>query len=126
MNEMNLFKISYDWYEGEHSETLLAKNVSSDVFETDLLQAKVFAESLLGNEIEGGNYLGKGYAVECLPEYYEQITWFLKEKKGYAVCSVDEQVEYLVDDGDNGSKIVVNKKIKKTEWQELEAPKDRR
>lgn len=123
MNELNIFKISYDWYEGEHSETLLAKNVSSDMFEADLLQAKIFAESLLGNQIEDGDYLGKGYAVECLPEYYEQIIWFLTEKRAYLVCYFYELVEYLVHDDDSSNKISVKKRIQKTEWQEIEAPK---
>lgn len=123
MNELRIFKISYDWYEGEHDEKLLAKNVSSDVFEADLLEAKVFSESLLGIEIKGGDYLGKGYAVECKPEYYEQIIWFLTEKKGYARCTADEDVEYYVDDDDYRKKIIVRKNERKIERKELKPPK---
>ena len=67
---MNIFKIEYNWYEGEHWEILLGKDVEAKKFEEDLIKAKEFAESLMGNEIKEGDYLGKGYMVQCLPEFY--------------------------------------------------------
>jgi hypothetical protein len=118
MNELNIFEIAYRWYEGEHEETLLGKNVSEEEFEKDLTEAKNFAEGLIGIEIEEGSYLGKGYKVDCLPEYYEQILWFLTEKKGYVSCNRDENVTYFVDDG-VARKIALRKQIQKVEWQEL-------
>ena len=92
--DFNIFKIEYDWYEGEHEETLLGKNIDKKKFEKDLIEAKKFAISLIGNEIKGKNYLGKGYSVECLPEFYEQIIWFLINKKGYIKCNFDENTGY--------------------------------
>ena len=98
MNDFNLFKIEYDWYEGEHYETLIGKKVSSEEFEKDLLKAKKFAEGLIGKKVKSGNYLGKGYSVECLPEFYEQITWYLTKKLGYIYCYYDNYVCYSVGD----------------------------
>jgi|GEM_PF-1354371 len=93
----NIFKIEYDWCEGEHEETLLCKNAKREEFEKDLVEARDFARSLLGKKVKE-NYLGKGYSVECLPEYYGQIIWFLKNKKGYGECYFDEEIYYGVDD----------------------------
>lgn len=118
MNELNIFKIAYQWYEGDHKETLLGKNVSEEEFEKDLTEAKNFAEGLIGIEIEEGSYLGKGYKIDCLPEYYDQILWFLTEKKGYIGCNRVEKVMYFVDDA-VAQKIAINKRIQKVEWQEL-------
>jgi len=36
------------------------------------MEYKNFAENLKGKEIKDYNYLGKGYGVECLPEFYAQ------------------------------------------------------
>lgn len=119
MSELNIFKISYQWYEDDHGETLLGKNISKGDFEKDLIEAKKFAESLLGIEIKGLSYLGRGYKIQCLPEYYEQVIWFLTEKKGYIICDVDEDVEYFVDDADSGKAIIINKKTQEIEWQQL-------
>ncbi|MEK6921675.1 MAG: hypothetical protein AABX82_07345 [Nanoarchaeota archaeon] len=118
MGELTIFNISYDWYEGDHDEVLLAKAVESQEFETDLTEARKFAESLKGKEIHEGSYLGKGYSVECLPQFYEQIIWFLTEKKSYAICSMDEDTKYIIDDGSN-KKIEIRKKEEKVEWRDL-------
>jgi len=115
---MKIFKIQYDWYEGEHEETLLGKNVSSEEFEKDLIKAKEFAESLIGKEIKEGKYLGKGYRVSCLPEYYEQIIWFLITKLDYIVCEYNNNIKYVVDD-DQDKKIHLSKALKKTEWVDI-------
>ena len=96
--ELGIFKIEYDWYEGEHDETLLAKEVSREEFEKDLIEAKNFAMNLLGINVSLGSYLGVGYSVQCLPEYYEQIVWFMTNKKGYVVCNFDEDFRYNIDD----------------------------
>lgn len=108
---MNIFKIEYYWYEGEHEEILLAKDVERGQFEKDLLEAKKFAEKLKGREIKDGEYLGKGYRTECLPEFYEQIIFFLKEKKGYTECDFDNDITYIVDD-DSSKKINLTKSEK--------------
>ena len=136
--DFNIFKIEYDWYEGEHEETLLGKNtkkswrdfrvqeihqnypaqkncekqfsvprmrshsgIDKKKFEKDLIDAKKFAISLIGNEIKNKDYLGKGYSIECLPEFYEQIIWFLINKKGYIECYFDENTKYNIDDSSN-------------------------
>jgi len=99
---MQIFKIQYDWYEGEHNETLVAKDVEDLEFEKDILEARAFAESLKGIEIKDYDYLGKGYSVECLPQFYEQIIWFLVNKKGYLTCFYDNEISY-----DIGEDIVI-------------------
>lgn len=117
--KFNVFKIEYDWYEGDHEETLLCKNVEREEFEKNLIEAKNFAKSLIGKKVDSGDYLGKGYSVECLPEYYEQIIWFLTEKKEYCECNFDEDVIYKVDDSSSGKEIQINKHEKKIEITDL-------
>ena len=95
---MNIFKVEYSWYEGEHEETLLGKNVEREEFEKDLIKSKEFAEKLIGKEIREGEYLGKGYSVECLPQYYRQVIWFLTEKLGYVELYFDEDISYDIND----------------------------
>ncbi len=119
MNKLNIFKIEYYWPEDEHEETLLGKNVEREDFEKDVTKARKFAESLIGKEIKEGEYLGKGYSVQCLPEYYGQIIWFLTERAGYVVCYFDEEVYYTVDDSSNkkinitkSEKIIKNEELK--------------
>ena len=94
----NLFKIEYDWYEGEHEETLLGKDIEKEGFEKDTIEARNFARNLIGKEIKRGEYLGKGYKVECLPEFYEQIIWFLINNKGYIEYCFDEDIAYSIND----------------------------
>ncbi len=115
---MNIFKIEYDWYEGEHEETLLVKAVEREEFEKDLVKATEFATELIGKKIEDGDYLGKGYSVECLPEYYQQTLWFLTEKLGYMVCYFDENINYSINDSFD-KKIFINKFEKKIVRSEL-------
>ena len=97
-NTFNIFKIEFYWYEDDHEETFLGKGVEREEFEKDLKEARDFAQSLRGKEVSKGEYLGKGYITECLPEYYEQIVWFLKEKKGYTICYFDNDTYYRIDD----------------------------
>lgn len=118
MDELNIFKISYQWYEDDHKEILLGKNISANYFEKDLIEAKKFAESLIGRAIKEGIYLGKGYRVDCLPEYYEQIIWFLTKKKGDIICNIDNDTEYFIDD-DITKKIGIKKRMQKIDWQNL-------
>ncbi len=115
---MNIFKIEYYCYEGEHEEILLAKDVKRGNFESDLLEAKKFAEKLKGKEIKEGKYLGKGYRIECLPEFYEQIIFFLKGKKEYIECDFDNNISYLIDD-DSNKKINITKSEKIIKNEEL-------
>jgi len=110
--EFNLFKIEYDWCEGDHEEILLGKEVERNEFEKDLVAAKDFAISLSGKAVKEEDYLGKGYHIECLPEYYEQIVWFLMNKKGYGEVSYDSDISYGVDDN-NSNKVEVTR-FKKT------------
>lgn len=113
---MNIFKIEYNWYEGEHDEILLGKNVEVEEFEKDLIKAKKFAESLMGKEIKEGEYLGKGYRIQCLPEFYEQIIWFLTSKLNYVKCYYDYDVDYKVNDDINKKiSIIKSEKIIKNE-----------
>ena len=95
---LDIFKIEYYWCEGEHGETLLVKEIERKEFEKDLIEAKKFAESLMGKKIKEGNYLGEGYSIECLPEYYEQIIWFLINKKNYTECHLDDNISYQIGD----------------------------
>ena len=103
----NIFKIEYSWYEGEHEETFLGKYVDCEEFENDLKEARNFAQSIRGKVFEE-DFLGKGYSVECLPEYYDQIIWFLKEKKRYIICYFDNSIYYGVDDNSNKTDKVIN------------------
>jgi hypothetical protein len=103
---MNIFEITYTWYEGEEDKTYLGKEVNKSEFEKDLIKAKEFAKSLLGIEIKKGEYLGKGYNTECLPEFYSQIIWFLINKKKYIECFLDDS-DYSVDDSED--KIIIDK-----------------
>lgn len=118
VNKLNIFKIEYYWPEDEHEETLLGKNVEREEFEKDIIKAKEFAESLIGKEIKKGEYLGKGYSVDCLPEYYQQMVWFLTTKLGYIECDYDEDITYYVDDSSD-KKISIHKSEKKIESKEL-------
>ena len=117
MSDFNIFKIQYDWYEGEHRETMVGKGVSSAEFERNLIEARKFAERLMGKKIKSEEYLGKGYKVECLPEFYEQILWYLTEKLGYIYCYYDKDVCYGIDDDDK--KIGITKFEKKIERKEM-------
>jgi len=114
MKELTIFKIEYSWYEGEYSKTYLAKDVDLKTFEKDLIEARNFAQSLIGKEVEH-DYLGKGYSVECRPEYYEQIIWYLINKLEYFSCSIEKDVTYDVDDDVTGNNIVINKFVKSIE-----------
>lgn len=105
---MSHAKNKLDWCEGDHEETFVGKNIDKDQFERGLIKAKEFAESLIGKEVKN-DYLGKGYFVECLPEYYEQIIWFLTDKMGYIKCYFDKNISYRIDDSSNGKKIELTK-----------------
>lgn len=118
MGDINIFKIRYEGYEGEFGEALLAKDATKEQFEKDLFEARDFAESLKGKEVEMGSYLGKGYSTECLPQFYAQIIWFLTEKKGYSESQYNENEEYYVDD-DSQKKIGVQKRVKKIVWEDI-------
>lgn len=115
---MNIFKIEYYWPEDEHGVALLAKDAEREEFEKDIIKAKEFAESLIGKEIEEGEYLGKGYRIQCTPEYYEQIIWFLTEKLDYIECDYDEDIDYGVDDSSD-KKISITKSERKIERSNL-------
>lgn len=121
-----IFKIEYDWYEGEHGETFLGKYVEKEEFEKDLFKAKQFAKSLIGKRVKNYDYLGKGYSVECLPEYYGQIIWFLINKKGYTECYIEEDSTYKIEDHYRKRIIEVIKMDKKIESHELKAVKKSR
>jgi len=115
---MNIFKLEYDWYEGEHEETLLGKETTEQEFEIDLIKARKFAESLIGNKVKRGDYYGRGYRIECLPEYYEQIVWFLIKKLKYIKCYFRNNISYDVSDEEN-KKITIDKVEAKRERREL-------
>ncbi len=118
---MEIFKLSYQWYEDDHDETLLGKDVKREEFEKDLIAARNFAQSLIGNKVKiiDYKYLGLGYSVQCLPEYYAQIIWYLTEKKGYVECSRDIDIEYCIDDDCSGSKIGIRKRLEEVKWIDL-------
>ena len=119
-DEIRIFKIEYSWCEGDYDKSLVGKNVSVKEFEKDLKEARNFAESLIGIEVER-DYLGKGYAVECLPEFYRQIIWFLINKKGYLECEYNYLMSYDIDDSTRSGKIeiIINKVEKITEREEI-------
>ncbi|MBS3167069.1 hypothetical protein J4403_02585 [Candidatus Woesearchaeota archaeon] len=110
---MEVFKLEYNWYEGEHEATLLGKKVEREEFEKDLIKSKEFAEKLVGKKIKEGEYLGKGYRVECLPEYYGQVIWFFTQKLDYVELYFDEDISYDLDNFSNKKLLVtrVEKKI---------------
>jgi hypothetical protein len=96
--DLQIFKLEYSWYEGDCGSILLAKNVSLDEFEKDLIKSRDFAISLLGKKSSE-----EGYDIECLPEYYSKIIEFLKSKLGYLECRYDKNLTYSVDDYFNSS-----------------------
>lgn len=104
MTELNLYKFKYYWCEGEEQTTYLAKNVNESEFLTDLAQALEFANSLRGTELETNKFFeaGKNYGVECLPEYYAQVIYYMTEKLKYYEIDQDDRVEYILDDHTNG------------------------
>lgn len=111
MEKLRIFKIEYSWYEDEHEQVLLAKRVSPDQFEKDISAARQFAEKLRRTKADRSDYLGKGYYLECLPEFFEQIVWLLTNKKGYEPCKFDIDISYDIDDY---SKIIGITKKEKT------------
>ena len=113
----NIFKIEYSWYEGEYEATFLGKWIEQREFEKDLIKAKKFAEGLIGKETKDFDYLGKGYNVECLPEYYNQIIWFLMIKLRYTVCYMNNNLRYNVDSGEDN--IQVRREEEKVEREDL-------
>jgi len=90
---MNAFKIEYSWYEGEHGECWLAKEVEQEQFEADLKEAIVYAST-------------QKYSVSCLPEYYEAIVRYLIKKK-YIEISLNDDISYDIDDGGSSDRIVI-------------------
>jgi hypothetical protein len=95
---MNIFRIEYHWYEDDYDSTLIGKDVEREVFEKDLKEAILFAESLKGKKIKDYDYLGKGYSVECLPEYYEQVIWYFIYKLGYTEIEYEDRYSYEIDE----------------------------
>ena len=96
---LRIFKIQYDWYEEEHEEFLLGKEVEKEEFEKDLIEARIFAENLPEKEEENHEeFLGKCYNIKCLPEMYRQIVWYLTDKRGYTEYSFDEDIKYNISD----------------------------
>lgn len=102
---MNIFKINFFWWE-DYGKNLLAKDVTIDEFEKDLIQAKNYAQSLIGFE-DDENAIEK-YSVECLPEYYDKIIWFLTKKLNYFLCNFDKDKTYYVEEDDK--KILILRK----------------
>lgn len=115
---INIFKIEYYWPEDEHGVAYLGKDVSQEEFEKDLIKAREFAESLIGKKVDV-DYLGKGYSLECLPEFYEQIIWFLVEKLNYVECDINDDISYYIDDNSNNKKIGITKSEKQIKNSEL-------
>ena len=118
MTYISIFKIRYEWYEGDHEEILLAKEVTKEQFEKDLTAAKDFAENLKGKENKEDSSLRRRYSIECLPDFYLQVIWFLTEKKGYKECQYDESEEYYIED-DSEKTIGIQKRTKKIEWKKI-------
>ena len=115
----NIFKIRYEWYEDDADTSYLAKAVNGKQFEKDVTKARDFARSLLGKKIKDLKpYLGKGYSVECLPEFYMQIIWYLIEKLGYLECNIDKWTTYFVED-DYSDKITIRKRTEKYKFKEV-------
>ncbi len=111
--DFNIFKIEYHWYEGEYSGTFVGKNVDKTDFEKDLIKAKKFAQNLVGKGKKKG-----GYSVDCLPEYYSTIIFYLIDKLKYIKCYIDNELSYNIDD-DFDKKIEVTRHEKKIETEKL-------
>ena len=99
MSTMQLYKISYDYYEGEHEETLLAKDVDKEQFDKDIMEAKDYAQSLIGLKYKKSNF-SVPYSVEYLPEFYNKIVDYLETQKGYVEIHTNDDVCYEIDDRD--------------------------
>jgi len=109
MSTMQLYKISYDYYEGEHEETLLAKDVDKEQFDKDIMEAKDYAQSLIGLKYKKSNF-SVPYSVECLPEFYNKIVDYLETQKGYVEIHTNDDIHYEVQDsGTQEKEISVDK-----------------
>ena len=53
-----------------------------------------------------------------LPEYYEQVIWFLVEKKQYKICYFNENNSYTIND-DSSKEIGIIKNEKTTKGSEI-------
>ncbi|MDD3175713.1 MAG: hypothetical protein PHU51_04510 [Candidatus Nanoarchaeia archaeon] len=105
---MNIFRIKYTWYEGEEEESLLAKDITEEEFEKDLIQAKNYAQSLIG--LEDDETAIDKYSVDCLPNYYAKIIWYLINKLYYFDCAFDKRKTYFIKDDCYGKKIIISKR----------------
>ncbi|MFA6023498.1 MAG: hypothetical protein WC781_05410 [Candidatus Pacearchaeota archaeon] len=119
-NPMNIFPFSFIMKNNCEEVMFFAKNVSSSEFEKDLQEAKNFAEELSGKKIvqqkwDMFGFLGKGYFNECLGEYFEQIAWYLQEKKGYISCQIKDNLTYVIrtenTEERKEEKIIIEKKL---------------
>ncbi|MBU0627922.1 MAG: hypothetical protein KKC75_01925 [Nanoarchaeota archaeon] len=54
--------------------------------------------------------------MECLPEYYDQVIWFLINKLKYITCYMEDGIRYNILD-DNG--IMVRRLREKVEREDL-------
>ncbi|MDD3175219.1 MAG: hypothetical protein PHU51_01970 [Candidatus Nanoarchaeia archaeon] len=102
---MNIFRIKYEWYEGEENEIFLSNNVTKEQFEKDLKESRNYVYKLINSD--------KNSSITCLPKYYEQIVWFLINKLNYVECHYDEDSIYYVDDEVGSEKIFVKRKDRK-------------
>jgi len=107
---MQLYKISYDYYEGEHEEILLAKDVETEQFDKDIIEAKDYAQSRIGLKYKKSEYM-KPYNVEYLPEFYQTIADYLQEQKGYIEIHTNDDIHYEVDDSGTQEKEISVEKV---------------
>ena len=110
---LNLFKLQYTWYDGEHQSTILATKKEQNEIEEDLKEA---ASSIRIDR-------KKEKAVDCLPEAYRRIIDILRQK-GYVVCYFLSDPDYYVREAEiikrtKSRKYRIEHLMEKSEWKRL-------
>jgi len=87
---LNIFKISYSWYDGDKDEVFLVKDISENDFEKELMVCVHNAYTNITEE-----------DIVCVPVWYGKIIELMLEKN-YTIVNLMENIElekeYIVDD----------------------------
>ncbi len=112
MDNLNLFKLEYRWYEGEFESIILTTTKEEKEIEKDL------------KEITRNVKIDDEKEVDCLPTAYRKIITEL-EKRGYSICYFITNPVYSVEDEQfmKGKKSVnkyrIHHKEEKIKWAKI-------
>ena len=118
---MNVFKLNYNWYEGEHGDCLVISSL--DVPEFEKLLKEGIEEVSKYQEREAGSDLlnvpPKTFTVRCLPSAYDFLVEYLEEHDCQIAVPFKYASEYYVDDGNEHDTFKVQRKDTEIEWCDL-------